>query len=326
MAHEVKIKYPCWLLLGPEIGRKKETINKLKDLCGEGNTPEETSYYAGETSAGEIVSDLRNGSLFADSRLFLVKNAENLKKKEDIDLLASYIASPQSSTVLVLISEETSIARGLEKAVPPAAKLMFYELLEKEKIDWVASFFRAKGFRLSDDGIQTILELVENNTQALEQECSRLILFFDKDKEIGPEEVEQWLSHTREESSFTLFSRIAAGDFSRSLESVRTLLAAKEAPQSILAGLLWCFKRLRDYTGLKEAGIRDEGEYRKIGIIAPQAKRDYAAASRLYSSAGAETCIALTAEYDYRIRSSGTFPNLILLDEYLYRIQAAAVK
>ena len=182
------------------------------------------------------------------------------------------------------------------------------------------NFFQSKGFTLNSDGVRTILELVENNTQALSQECSRLVLFLNKDEEIGTAEVEKWLSHTRQESAFTLFNRIAAGDFMRSLESLRVLLAAKESPQSILGGLLWCFRKLRDYLSLEEAGVRDEGEYRRIGIIGPQSRRDYAEAARRYNSTTVESCIALTADYDLKTRSANTFPNYILLDEYLYKV------
>jgi len=310
----------CFLFLGPEIGEKEEALKELRKNLSAITPVEETHFYAGESPVGEMVAALRNGSLFADSRLFLIKNAENLKKKEDLDLLTAYMASPMDNTVLVLISEENSLAKGLEKAVPSGARRVFYELSDKRKTEWVKDFFHREGFALSSDGINTILELVENNTEALRRECSRLILFLDKDKEIGPEEVEKWLSHTREESAFTLFSRIAAGDFTRSLESLRTLMAAKESPQAILAGLLWCFRKLRDYVALEEAGIRDEEEYRRIGVIAPQARRDYGAAARRYTSARVEACIALTAEYDLKIRSANTFPEHILMEGYLYKV------
>jgi DNA polymerase-3 subunit delta len=234
------------------------------------------------------------------------------------------MAKPESNTTLVLISEETSIAKGLEKAAGPSAKRAFYELFDNEKKDWVRNFFRNAGYRLSNDAIETILELVENNTMALQRECSRLIPFLNKDKETGPDEIEKRLAHTREESAFTLFSRIAAGDFQRSLESLRTLLQAKEAPISILAGLLWSFRKLRDYLFLKESGIRDEVEYKKIGIIAPQAKRDYASASSRYNSEAAEACIRITAEYDLLLRQAYSFPEYILMDEYLYKICSLA--
>ena len=320
----------AWLFLGPEIGEKQTAVDQIRKKLG---GSEETVYYAGDTGVPEMVSCMMNGSLFADTRIFFIKSAELIRKKEDIDLLSSYLDSPAPGTYLILISEETGIAKGLEKQIPPANKKIFWELLDSRKHEWVESFFRAEAYRISADGIETILELVENNTAALRQECSRLLLFMDKSaaasggkpREITGEDAEKWLSHTREESAFILFSRIASGDFSRSLESVRILLAAKEAPPAIFAALASCFRKLISYRSLKEAGISDEAEYRKIGVSSPGAKRDYAAAGKLYNSSGAESCLALTAEYDYRLRAGGSFPDQILLDEYLYKVFSLAL-
>jgi len=311
-------KSSAWLFLGPEIGEKQAAIDEIRKKLGNGI--EETVYYAGETPVPVMVSAMRNGSLFADTRLFLIKSADGIKKKEDVDLLSSCIDSPPDDTFLILISEETSAAKGLEQAIPPANKKIFWELLDSRKYDWVQTFFRNEGFRISAEGVETILELVENNTAALRQECSRLILFLDKSREISGADAEKWLSHTREESVFTLFSRIAAGDLSRSLECARILLAAKETTPAIFAGLASCFRKLGSYLALKEAGVRDDWEYKKIGVSAPGAKRDYAAAARRYNSAAAETCLALTAEYDLLLRSSYSFPEQILLDRYLHKI------
>jgi DNA polymerase-3 subunit delta len=316
----------CRLFLGPELGEKQDAIDEVRKSlsAGTGTPAEETVYYAGETPVPDMVSALMNGSLFADTRLFFIKNAEALKNKSDVDLLASYMASPADGTFLILISEETGIAKTLEKAAPPSAKKVFYELAENRKAQWVADFFRRESCRISEDGVQTILELVENNTDALRRECSRLILFLGKDREISAEDAEKWLSHTREESAFTLFSRIALGDFSRSLESLQTLLAAKETPPGIFAGLAWCFRKLKSYLALTEAGVRDEWEFKKIGVSSPKARKDYAEASRRYNSVAADTCLALTAEYDCRIRSASSFPVEILMEQYLYKVHYLA--
>ena len=311
-----------WLFLGPEIGEKADAVDELRKNLSLDGELEETVYYAGETPVHIMVSVMQNGSLFADKRLFFIKSAEGIKKKEDIAPLSQYLASPPDDTYLILISEETGIAKGVENLIAPANKRIFWELYENRKSDWVKNFFQREGFRISTEGIETILELVENNTAALRQECSRLTLFLDKTKEISGEDAEKWLSHTRQESAFTLFSRIAAGDLSRSLESLNVLLEAKETPPAIFAGLASCFRKLTNYLALKEAGINDEGEFRKIGVSSPGAKRDYAAAARRYSSAAAETCLALTAEYDLLLRASGTFPDQILMDKFLYKVHS----
>jgi DNA polymerase-3 subunit delta len=316
-------KGSCHLFLGPEFGEKQDAIDNIRRELNKqfGGPPEETSYYVGETPVNDMVSALRNGSLFADSRLFFIKNAESLKKKEDLDLLAAYMTSPQDNTTLIFMSDAVGLDKALEKAAG-GGKKVFWELFENKKTEWVANFFRREGFRINDDGIRAILELVENNTGSLRRECSRLMLFLGKDAPVGEAEVEQWLAHTREESAFTLFSRIAEGDLTRSVEIAHTLLAAKESPVAILAALASCFRKVRDYAALTAVGVSDEFEYKKIGVGSAYSRlrKDYAAAGKYYGVSGAGACLSLTALFDMRIRSNGTGFESILMDQYLYGI------
>ena len=311
----------CRLFLGPELGEKQEALDELwKQLSASGTEPEKTVYYAGETPVRQMVSTIQNGSLFSDSRFFIIKNAEFIQKKDEIDLLASCMASPGENTVIVLVSEENKISKILESAVSGGSRRVFYELSEDRKRKWVENFFNGRGFVIEREGIETILEMTENNTASLKQECSRLVLFLEKGKKISAADIEKWISHNRDESAFTLFSRIAAGDFSRSLESMRTLLGTRETPQAILAGLAWCFRKLTGYLKLLEAGVTDDFEYRKIGAASPQARRDYAEAARRYNTEAAENCLAITAEYDALTRQVSSFPEQILMDQYLYKL------
>jgi DNA polymerase-3 subunit delta len=313
-------KGACFLFLGPEIGLKQDAVKELRRELSRGGAAslEESSFYAGETPVQNIVSILRNGSLFADMRLFFIKNTEALKVKDDVELLASYMAAPQENTTLILMSEAYSVSKGLEKNIPSQGRRVFGELFENKKTEWVESFFRREGYRISGEGIETVLEMVENNTEALGRECSRLMLFMDKDQVITGAAVEKWLSHSREESAFTLFSRIAEGNLSKSLESLRTLLAAKESPQSILAGLVWCFRKLRDYRELAALNPTDGWEFKKIGLASPKSRRDYAAAARRYPSS--EPCLSLIAEYDALIRAAGSGPEILLMDLLVYKL------
>jgi DNA polymerase-3 subunit delta len=309
----------CYLFLGPEIGEKQDAIADLRKTLASGGktalTVEENSFYAGETAVTDIVSILRNGSLFSDARLFLIKNADALssaKKKDEVELLASYMEAPQDDTVLVLMADTNGLDKRLEQAADPKNKKIFWELFENRKTDWVSSFFRREGYRITPEGIEAILELVENNTDALRRECSRLMLFLGKDTPADAAAVEKWLSHTREESAFTLFSRIAEGDLTRSIEILHTLLDAKELPSKIIGGLTWCFRRYRDYLALTESGAPNDFELKKIGVTTAKAKKDYAAAAR--RGAPADECLALAAESELPRRSAGAPAGGILMD------------
>ena len=311
-----------YLFLGPEIGERRDAVEAVRqDLKKKnGQNLEEFSYYVGETPMTDIVSALRNGSLFADARLFLLKHPELLKKKEDLELLSSYMESPQEDTTLILVSDQTGLDKKLEGAVPRDNKRIFWELFENRKAEWISSFFRREGYRIDESGIEAILEMVENNTDAMGRECARLMLFIGKDSPITESDVEKWLSHTREESAFTLFSRISEGNLEKSTEIMQTLLAAKESSVAILAGLNWCFHKLRDYSQLVSQGIQDEFEFKKIGLASQRVRKDYAQAAKRYSLLEVDRSIALIAEFDILIRSSGTGFEKILMDYFLFKI------
>jgi DNA polymerase-3 subunit delta len=316
-------KGEIFLFLGPEIGERRDAIDTIKQNLTKksGQKPEEYSYYAGETSISEIVSVLRNGSLFADARLFQIKHPELIKNKDDQELLISYMKAPQDDTILILVSDEKSLDKKIEDAVKPKEnKRIFWELFENRKADWIRSFFRREGYQIEDDGIEAILELVENNTEALGRECSKLMLFIKKDQPIREADVGKWLSHTREESAFTLFSRISEANLEKSAEIMQTLLAAKESPVAILSGLNWCFHKLRDYSALVSQGINDEFEFKKIGLASQRVRKDYIEANKFFTPQAIDRAIALIADFDILVRSSGTSFEKILMDYFLYKI------
>jgi DNA polymerase-3 subunit delta len=308
----------AYIFLGPELGKKQDACDSLrKKFSG----AEESVFYANEIPVNIITDNMQNMSLFAEKRIVTVKNAEFIKKKDEVELLASCIKSLEENTVLILLSDENKLASGLEDAVPKNNRQIFYELFEKEKSEWVRQFFKREGFNIDKDGIDVILELVENNTAALKNECYRLVSFLPKDKPINPQEIDRLLSHNREESAFTLFSRIAAGDISKALESMAVMLAAKESAQSILAGLAWCFRKLGDYLILLESSANpDSFELKKIGLSSPKAKDDYTAAAKRYRMEDVEACLAITAEYDILLRSPVAALENLLMDRYILKL------
>jgi len=312
----------AYIFLGPELGKKQDAVNALRE---KNHGAEESVFYAGETPVSEIADTLLNISLFSSSRTIIVKNADLIKKKDDIDLIVSCIEDMGETTTLILLSDETRLASGLENAVPKDRRQIFYEMFEREKTEWVRQFFSREGIKIDRDCIDLILEMVENNTEALRKECSRLIYFLPKDRPVKPQDIEQWLSHNREESAFTLFSRIACGDLSKALESAAVMSAAKESAQSILAGLAWCFRKLGDYLTLLETeNANNNFELKKIGLSAPKVRDDYTAAARRYNFEDVETCLALTAQYDLLLRSPAAAFENILMDRYILALFKAA--
>ena len=323
MAASISASSNVYIFLGPEFGKKQDAINLIKEKF---RGAEEFSFYAGEANISIIADTLLNISLFADARVVILKNIELIKKKDEIELLVSCVKSMDKKTVLIMISDENKAASGFEESflqagVPKANCRIFYEMFEREKNEWLISFFRREGFNIERDCAGTILELVENNTDALKRECSRIIPFLPKDKPVTAVDIEKLLSHNREESAFTLFSRIAAGDLTKALESVSVMLAAKENAQGIFAGLAWYFRKAGDYLSLRETGNANNSfELKKAGLSSPSVKDNCIAAARRYNAESMEACLSLTAEYDMLLRSPAAAMKNILMDRYILAI------
>ena len=312
----------AYIFLGPELGKKQDEVDSIKQKIQDA---EITTFYAGETPVSTIADTIQNNSLFSEKLLIIIKNAEAIKKKDETDLLVSCLDNLDEHTTIIMLSDELKLAAALDDAVPKNNRKIFYELFEREKNEWLKQFFKREGFNIDKDSISVILEMVENNTEALKRECSRLVHFLPREEQgesqVKTEDVEKWLSHNREESAFTLFSRIASGDLSKALESLSVMLAAKESAQSILAGLAWCFRKLGDYLSLLETGDANNNfELKKIGLSSPKARDDYAAAARRYNAESAEACLSLTAEYDNLLRSPVGVMERVLMDRYIYKI------
>ena len=333
----------CYLFLGPEIGKKNDAIADMKarflsavygGAVPQNPSVEASSFYAGETPSSDIAAFLFTGSLFSDARIIYIKNV-NIFKKADVDNLVVYIKNPAENTLVFMTSDESKADKALEQAFDGKKRCVFWELFESEKPRWVRDLWKREGFVITDDGVDILLEMIENNTDALRRECSRLMFFLKTAAEPANEPqaggrapirvdaaaVEKYLSHNKTESAFSLFSTIAAGDLAKSLEILRTLIAAQESPIAIFSGLLWSYRHFLDYCGLHERGLAsNDFELKKIGISNPKAKKDYPAAYRTYGPAAADKFLAITAEFDLLLRTEGSQFKEILMDLYVYKI------
>jgi DNA polymerase-3 subunit delta len=321
----VKSSPQVYLFMGPEQGEKDDAIARIRDSLRAKYKAglEETLFYAGENGALEIAGAVANGALFSDARFFLIKEA-SLFKKADVPALASAFATLDANTTVILVSDETKVEKDLDALALPQNKKVFWELFDSDKVAWVNQFWRKNGYKITGDAVDVLLDMVENNTEALRQQCGRLMLFLKKDKPVDTEDVAAWLSHTREESPFTLFSAIAAADREKAFHITRVLLGAKQAPVAIFAGLTYCYKRLRDYATVASRAHASDLDFVKIGFKSRLMRRDYDALWKNFhgSSLLASRLLALTAAFDMEIRTADSSFQEILMDMYIYKIFA----
>jgi DNA polymerase-3 subunit delta len=310
-----------YVLGGPELGRRNDFMQQLKASSAKAwrADPEEHRLYAHETPVSTLVDLLRNGSLFAAGKFVQYLGADQVKAKADVQLLLDYIKHPADSTVLVLVSDGIGVDKAIEEAVGKDAKKVFWELSAQESGRWVREFFASQGLGADEDAVEAILDLVENNTEALKVECSRLALFYPRGSSVGADDVDRYIAHNRAEDAFSLFDRMAAGSYEQSLETLSAILSGKDGTGvGLLAGLLWSFRRLSALHGAIAKGTPFETAARNLRITRRSALASYEAARRRWPPESCDRMVAFGVETDAALRELGQSNERVLLELFVY--------
>ena len=308
---------PIFLYTGPEFGKRNDAVEAVKaSHKKQFGVIDEHSFYLLETPFSEVMTILQSGTLFSDGVCVVCRNAELIKKKDEIQMIADWLENPDPSAVLILVSDEVSVDSKLEKLVPTANRKKFWEMFESDKLPWVTSYFSKNGYRIQQSAAKLILELIENNTQALAAECSRFFVVFPKDHEITETDVDSVLPHSREENVFSLFRQISDNTLSpqvrleKGISILQKIRLSKEnSSVMIIGGLASCFRKLEDWHKRGEAAI-------------PQAmlQKQYRGAAKVWTIGQTAAILAVLASTDMEIRSGGSQMEDVLLQKMLYEI------
>lgn len=308
------------ILLGPENGEKKEFINTLEiNRAKTFGDLEKFKFYPYDTEMGEIVSIMKNGSLFSSHKMVIINNCEDIKKKNAIDQLVDYCKSPSDDVTLILVSDANKVDTKIEKAVPKTQKKIFWEMFENRKKDWVISFFRKKNLTIEYNAVELLLEMIENNTDSMKNDCEKLAFYFKEGSRITEEDIENFLYHSREENVFTLFEKICRRDLESSLDVLNSIILAKETqPVQMLSGLLWQFKNLLSFSSLLAQNVNQSEAFLKSNIRGKKSQKTYMEAVRNYKTRELEKRITLIEEYDNRLRTVRTEMQESVIEMFLY--------
>jgi DNA polymerase III subunit delta len=316
------MKDPVWLLLGPELGEKGTFLDTLrKDLAKEAGGREgieEYRFYFPETKPEAVVSVLQNGSLFSEIKLVRYEGLDAMKSKSDLSALTDYIKKPAQGAVLIILSDSPVVDKALKEAIRPERQKIFWEMFENRKEEWIQGFFRKEGLSIDADAVETILELVENNTAAFKAECSRLALFFKEKGRIEDVDVESYISHNRDEDPFSLFDRMVTGSLEQALEVLSKILFMREYdPVGVIGSLAWSFRKLASYESLA-SDTQSEAAFAALGIRSKNIQKTYREGCKRYPLPVCERIVAGAVETDAALRSGNSAYSSVILELFIY--------
>ncbi len=295
----------CYILAGPETGRRDAFVKELVASCAakDKSPPEFSRYYAGEIQAEQLVGILRNGSLFASRRIVEYRNAEAVTGKAAVSALENYIRHPAEGAVLVLETEAYSLPKSIEAAAGASNKKMFWELRDSEKPAWIRERLARDRLTAEDEAIDAILELVENETSALDAACCMLAACFPEGTRLRADDAEAALSKSRQEDAFSLFDRMAGGELGSALGVLETILADRQSDAAqIIAALVWSFRKLERLQLAVASGLSSDEAFRQEKVASKTGQKKFRAAMQRYSAEDCSRIVRAASETEGALR------------------------
>jgi DNA polymerase-3 subunit delta len=258
---------PVYLLTGSDRPKIETALARLRRHFA----PEATEIRSAlDTPAEAVVGLCNSSSLFGDARLVIVEDVDGRRdsdnrlkggwKTPDVDLLASYLASPAPATVLALVGEDVKKSTALYKACAKAGDVLEYGVEKKNLQRWVADQFRQRGARAEPEACAALVQLVGDDLHALALEIDKLATWAAGEP-IGEREVEQLAAAAADAPTFTLTDAWAARDAARALGASETIFERESKSRrdtaARLAGALGGhLGRLRTLKRLSEEGVK----------------------------------------------------------------------
>lgn len=323
---------PIFLYIGPEFGLRNEAIEqKKKEAEKKFGSLDYHLLYAQDISVAEVISLLQGGSLFANARFIVLRNAELIKTKDDIELILNWInttkAQKYEDAYLILVSDEPYVDKKLENLIPKDNKKIFWEMNENRIEEWLYNFFSQNGYKIQEEAVSTILEMIENNTETLKNECYRFFLCFEKGHTITEEDVNQILAHNKDETPFSLFAAITdytkpvANRLETALSILQKIRNSKESNGiQFIAGLTWCFRKLKLWQEINPSHMLEDYELKKNGFTSKKMYPQYKNATRIWDYKQTNKILSLLSQCDIQIRQSGSSLEDNLLELMIYSI------
>lgn len=268
-------------ILGSDSFRAEEALEALLDRAVGRDRQDAVQVLRGdETSWGRVVESAGMRSLFADRRAIVVRGAEGLKGEGEG--LAGYLDDPTPGVTLVLLAAKPDKRRALWKKILDKAEVVTVEPLKGRALRaFVEDRLRQRSLRLTEDGLEELLERVGQDLRRLMGEVDKLEAFAGGGRgPLSAEEVAAVLGRGLARPLYRLGDAMAARRPAELLEGLEEILEDGESPQRLLAALHRSLRQVRGAKALKEARASREAIVSRLGLLPFKAGDVLEAASR----------------------------------------------
>ena len=296
---------PVYLLMGKEPYYPDLVCNAIIENALDESERDfnQTICYGADTDVDTVVTAARRYPMFAERQLVVVKEAQNLKK---IDDLAVYCGKPLDTTVLVICLHGDSVdkRKALYKAVSKIGTVVeSNELRDYEIARWIVSFYASRGLKIAPDAAALLGEYAGTDLSKIALETDKMLKNLPEGAvTVTVGDIEKNVGISRQYSIFELAKELSYRNSGKALKIASYIGAApKFALPMAVSGLFTHFYRILKYHALLMSSPHptQEQKARVLGVN-PYFIGEYDRAVAAYPLRKCMAVIALLKEYDFK--------------------------
>jgi len=279
------------------------------------------SRFAGDSADLKAVLDeLATVSMWGGRRLVVVDAADPFVSAHRA-ALERHATKPGKAGVLVLDVKTWPKTTKLAKIVAKTGlELDCAELKGAELLGWLVETAR-DGYEktLDRDAASLLAELAGPDLGLLDRELSKLADFAGDRTQITAADVTALVGGWKAETTFKMLGDVRDGDLASALVELDRLLRAGEAPQRILGGVLFVYRKLAAAAEIARKGTPLPTAVRTAGVF-PKDQAASAAYLKRIGSKAAGRFFEHLVEADAALRGRGRLSERIVLERLLVRL------
>ena len=296
---------PVYLLMGKEPYYPDLVCNAIIENALDESERDfnQTICYGADTDVDTVVTAARRYPMFAERQLVVVKEAQNLKK---IDDLAVYCGKPLDTTVLVICLHGDSVdkRKALYKAVSKIGTVVeSNELRDYEIARWIVSFYASRGLKIAPDAAALLGEYAGTDLSKIAVETDKMLKNLPEGAvTVTVGDIEKNVGVSRQYSIFELAKELSYRNSGKALKIASYIGAApKFALPMAVSALFTHFYRILKYHALLMSSPHptQEQKARVLGVN-PYFIGEYDRAVAAYPLRKCMAVIALLKEYDFK--------------------------
>ncbi|MBQ9024235.1 MAG: DNA polymerase III subunit delta [Bacilli bacterium] len=263
-------------------GNEEYLIKKeLSKIINDSNVIEDNiiRYNLNEVNVIEVLDEASTISMFDSNKLIICEDCSFLtgdNKKEinhDIESLIKYINNPFNDVYLIFIvkREKLDERKKIVKELKKHSKVIECRKIESHDLNnYIYKYFQVSGYNIDMNLVRMIVDKVKYDLANIINECDKLMLYKDTDKNITKEDIDNIIIENMEDDIFSLANSILEKDKNKSIKIYKDLLLKGEEPIKLLVMVANQFRLIlqvklmlkNGYKQIEMANIIKEHPYR----------------------------------------------------------------